>query len=225
LLSDVVQIRTQEQNSCARNLADSWSDAAELCYLGIVFNQLYYANVLSTVLPVSLFTWGIWIRPWPSAEYWTFVTLYLEAGVWIRWKSSQGRGDRWQRVGVEIATKGGGDIHRGRVDRRHEWQCITAVSCGFLCMLVHRNENQPPKPNPPSTAAMCVKYIFQLDCWSFNDPAQPHTAWWVPVIGIQKVTVGSFARSELVDLVLLLLLIGHRHVSQILATWDYSKLR
>lgn len=74
-------------------------------------------------------------------------------------------------------------------------------------------------------AAMCFKYIFQLDCWSFNDPAHKGYSLWVPVVGIQKVTSGSFARSELVDLVLLLLLIGHRHVSQILATWDYSKLR
>ena len=36
---------------------------------------------------------------------------------------------------------------------------------------------------------------------------------------------GSFARSEIVDLTFLLLLICHRHVSTILATWDYKKLR
>lgn len=72
---------------------------------------------------------------------------------------------------------------------------------------------------------MCVKYLFQLDMWTFNDITKEQCPWWVPVIGIQKVPNGSFARSEILDFVLLLLLIFHRHVSQILATWDYEKLR
>ena len=74
---------------------------------------------------------------------------------------------------------------------------------------------------------MCVKYVFQLDVWQFNDEAAhpDKFQWWVPVVGIEKLPSGSFARSEIVDLTLLLLLICHRHVSTILATWDYKKLR
>lgn len=52
--------------------------------MAIVLNQLYYTNIISTALPISLFVWGIWIRPWPSARYWMTVTVYVEAGMFCK---------------------------------------------------------------------------------------------------------------------------------------------
>eukprot|EP00124_Ichthyophonus_hoferi_P003437 Ihof_evm3s297 gene=Ihof_evmTU3s297 len=68
---------------------------------------------------------------------------------------------------------------------------------------------------------ICIKYLFQLDLWNFNE-ASPDTARWVYMLGIQKNPTGSFVWSEGVDLLLLLLLLFHRYMAQRLATWDYK---
>jgi hypothetical protein len=53
------------------------SHVENICFAMMFLNFAYCANLLSLVLPISVFIYGLLENPKPSNRYWRFVTIYL----------------------------------------------------------------------------------------------------------------------------------------------------
>lgn len=51
-----------------------------LCFVLVIFNVCYNANLLAVVYPLMLFMWGTLSRPFPSHRFW-HAMLYYSQGV------------------------------------------------------------------------------------------------------------------------------------------------
>lgn len=84
-----------------------------VCYLGIVYNQISTATLLSLPLPFMVFLWGSLSVPRPSKTFWITVITYTEAIVvvkylfqfdFFKWDSGSMRGtafDPPKMLGIE----------------------------------------------------------------------------------------------------------------------------
>eukprot|EP01134_Creolimax_fragrantissima_P002582 CFRG2582T1 len=69
-----------------RALLRFWmSHTEEMCYILMVINHIYYSNILSAVVPICLFCWGLWSRPWPSKTYWMTNITYVQCVIALKY--------------------------------------------------------------------------------------------------------------------------------------------
>jgi hypothetical protein len=54
------------------------SHTTSICYFAIFLNQIYHANLLSSIPMFAVLLFGVIQRPRPSKEFWSFIMLFIE---------------------------------------------------------------------------------------------------------------------------------------------------